>query len=314
MVIIPSGIKVGVFGGGVSCEREISLISAKEAFSALERKGIKATLVDIFTRDKEKIKKLILSEGIDLAFIALHGEFGEDGKIQEILEELAIPYTGSGPLASYLAMDKISSKQIFLKEGISTARFVIWENDKFLSKNIKYPTVVKPYFAGSSLGVSIVWQEHELKGAIEKALSIQDKIILEDYIDGRELTVGILGEKPLAVIEIVPKKGYFDFSSKYSDGLTEFIAPAKLEEDIYRKVQEIGLKAHQALGCRNFSRVDIRLDKSNIPYVLEVNSIPGLTSHSLLPLSAKCCGIGFDDLMLEMVSLALHEKKYIQKA
>ncbi|MEM7816575.1 MAG: D-alanine--D-alanine ligase [Candidatus Aenigmatarchaeota archaeon] len=309
MDVVLNSIKIGVLGGGVSEERDISLISANEAFKALKRKNLNVVFIDIFNRDKEKIKEMLISSDIDLAFIALHGEFGEDGQIQNILEEMGILYTGSGPLASYLAMNKIASKKIFFKEKIPTPNFIVWDNKEILPSNLRYPVVVKPYFSGSSLGVSIVWKEYSLKEALNKAFSLQEKVILEDYIEGRELTVGILKDKPLGVVEIIPKTEFYDFTTKYSDNLAEFIAPAHLESSLYKEIQEIALRAHKALGCRHFSRVDIRLSRDNIPYVLEVNSIPGLTSHSLLPLSAKSCGIDFDNLILEMVLCALYEKK-----
>jgi D-alanine-D-alanine ligase len=318
------GIRVGVLGGGVSSEREVSLISAQQALKSLQNGKVGCVFVDITTSDKEKVKELLAKQNIDLAFIALHGAFGEDGKIQSILEELEIPYTGSLRLASYLAMDKIVSKAIFLNAGIPTANFLVYwhkggqgltdlESLGALRQKIQYPTVVKPYFSGSSLGVSIVYQEDQLLEALKKALSLQSKIVLENYIEGRELTVGILDDKPLGVVEIIPKEGYYDFTAKYSEGMTEFIAPAKLEDTIYEKTQEVALRAHKALGCRHFSRVDIRLRKDSEIFVLEVNSIPGLTSHSLLPLSANACGISFDRLILTMIQLTLHGHKTIKE-
>lgn len=306
-------LKVGVLGGGVSLEREISLISAQEVFMALQRRKIETVFIDISTSHENEIKELVISKNIDIAFIALHGEFGEDGKIQKIMEDLDMPYTGSRPKASYQAMDKIASKNIFLKRGVPTAYFSVCYDINKVPKNLSFPLVVKPYFTGSSIGVSIVDTGAGLKIALEKAFSYQNKVILESYIEGKELTVGILEEKPLAVVEIIPKKGYFDFQSKYTDGLTEFITPANLRGSVYRRVQEIALAAHCVLGCRHFSRVDIRLSKEGIPYVLEVNSIPGLTSHSLLPLSAKHGGIEFDELIFKMLMLANNEKRQAQK-
>jgi len=262
---------------------------------------------------KERVKELISSQGIDLAFIALHGEFGEDGKIQEILEELGIPYTGSGPQASFLSMDKIAAKNIFNKAGVRTPSFTVCCDFAGVPLNIKYPVVVKPHFSGSSLGVSIVKREADLKQAFDSAFSYQNKVILEEYIEGRELTVGILGDGPLAVVEIISQKGYFDFEAKYNDARTEFVAPAMLEDSIYREVQKIAYAAHKALGCRHFSRVDLRLSHDNRPYILEVNSIPGLTAHSLLPLSAKVRGINFDELILKMIGMVAYEKRQAQK-
>lgn len=301
-------IKVGVLGGGVSSEREISLISAGEAFKSLQRQNINAVLIDITTTNEDALKKIIQAHKIDLAFIALHGEFGEDGKIQAMLERFNIIYSGSRSVASYNAMDKIVAKQMFVKSGIPTAGFSICQDVNKIPQGIKYPVVVKPYFAGSSIGVSVVINEASLHKGLAEAFKCQNKVLIEDYIDGREVTVGILDDKALELVEIVPKKGFYDFTAKYSDGMTDFVAPADIEKNIYRKIQEIALAAHTCLGCRHFSRVDIRLDRNNCPYVLEVNSIPGLTTHSLLPLSAKCHGINFDQLIFKMVELGINEK------
>ncbi|MDD5194343.1 MAG: D-alanine--D-alanine ligase [Candidatus Omnitrophica bacterium] len=308
-----NGIKVGVLGGGVSNEREISLQSAHQASSVLRKRGFKTAFIDIITTDRDKVEKTIAYHKIDLAFIALHGEFGEDGKIQEILGQMNIPYTGSEPQSSYFAMDKIASKGIFIKQNIPTAPFIACYKEGAQPFVKKYPVVVKPYYAGSSIGISIVRKKSQLNEALREAFSLQDKVLIESYIEGRELTVGILEDKPLGVVEIVPKKGYFDFKTKYSDGMAEFIAPAALSQQTCALVQEAAIRAHTALGCRHFSRVDIRLHTEGTPYVLEVNSIPGLTTHSLLPLSARCCGISFDELILKMVTLAFYGQKQIQE-
>ncbi len=302
-------LRIGVLGGGVSAEREISLISAKEAHQALVAKELDVVFIDICTNQEAKVKELIVSAGIDLAFIALHGEFGEDGRIQTILEELDIAYTGSGPEASALTMDKAASKRIFKTQGIPTPDFTILTPGQRIPPAINYPLVVKPCSSGSSIGVSILKGESNLKAALKLAFSYSAEAVLEDYIEGRELTVGILDNRPLALVEIIPKKEHFDFDAKYSEGASDFIAPACLDQTVTKLVQAVGLAAHQALGCRNFSRVDIRLDKDNIPFVLEVNSIPGLTLHSLLPLAAGVYGINFNDLILKMVELALPRYK-----
>ena len=305
--------RIGVLGGGVSNERDISLVSSRQVHKALVQGGLNAVFIDVLTRKKEKIKELIHSTNINLAFIALHGEFGEDGQIQEILNDLGIAYTGSGPRASALAMNKVYSKRIFKAKGIPTPDFTVLSKEEDIPGDLKYPLVVKPYSSGSSIGVSIARNQDNLKSALELAFSHSNGAILEDYIEGRELTVGILGDDPLAVVEIIPKKGYFDFDAKYSRGASDFIAPAHLDNGIEREVRSLGLAAHQVLGCRHFSRADIRLAKDNLPFVLEVNSIPGLTSHSLFPLSAKVWGIDFNQLIFKMVELALHEKKETQK-
>ena len=306
-------MKIGVLGGGVSAERKISLISAKEVCKALIKKNLDVVFIDILTKEKDEVKKLIRGFTIDLAFIALHGEFGEDGGIQEILEELGIAYTGSEPWASALTMDKVLSKRIFKDKGIPTPNFITCLRKESIPDEVNYPLVVKPCSSGSSIGVSVVRERGDFKAALKLAFSYSDKIILEDYIEGRELTVGILDNRPLAIIEIIPKKEHFDFDAKYCEGMSDFIVPAFLNEKLERQIKAVGLAAHRVLGCRHFSRVDIRLDKNNFPFVLEVNSIPGLTLHSLFPLAAKAQGINFGDLIFKMVELGLYEKKEAQK-
>ncbi|MCF7888288.1 MAG: D-alanine--D-alanine ligase [Candidatus Omnitrophica bacterium] len=300
-------IKVGVLAGGISEEKDISLLSARQVFQALKKKNIKAELIEIKTSSGNQIKKIIKSAQVDLAFVALHGLFGEDGKIQSMLEEIPITYTGSGPQASSLSMDKIAAKEIFKKEGVPTPFFRLATNKDHNYEDINYPVVVKPSHSGSSFGISIVNNKEKIKAALEKSFKFGESVIIENFIKGKELTVGVLGKRPLAVVEIVPKGKYFDFKNKYIKGNSVFIAPAKLSRKIYKKVQEVALAAHKALGCRDFSRVDIRL-KGNVPYVLEVNSIPGLTEYSLLPLSAFACGISFDQLIISFLKTALLRK------
>jgi len=301
-------ICIGILEGGISEEREISFLSGEQVYYSLKKANINSVRLDIYTDDEEIVRKMIQESRIDVAFVALHGRFGEDGQIQKILEDLNIPYTGSDPHASFLAMNKIASKRIFLEKNIPTPPFYFLENKKKVKINFKFPVVVKPYFSGSSIGVSIVRREEELEKALEGAFRWSEKVIVEKYIEGRELTVGILEEKALGVVEIKYKDDFFNFHTKYGEEKTQIFAPAQLEESVYKKVQMIALSAHKALGCRDFSRVDIRLDKNGNPFVLEVNSIPGLTSHSLLPLSAKCCGISFDELIKRMIMLALGRK------
>ncbi|MCP4653165.1 MAG: D-alanine--D-alanine ligase [Candidatus Omnitrophica bacterium] len=296
-------IKVGVLGGGISKEREISLDSANQAMLSLKRSNIDAVLIDIKSCDERGVRALLKESEIDLAFIALHGEFGEDGGVQIILEQMNIAYTGSPPAASRLAMDKVAAKNIFLKNKIPTPLFTVHTNCQGYLNDVEFPVVVKPCSLGSSLGISIANDADSLKCGLIEALKMQNKVIVESYIQGRELTVGILEDSPLGVVEIIPKGGFYDFTNKYIDEKTEFIAPAKLDEETKQKIKSIALNAHVALGCGNFSRVDIRLSHDKIPYVLEVNSIPGLTAHSLLPLSAKCCNIDFDQLIIKMTQI-----------
>ncbi|MBN2483693.1 MAG: D-alanine--D-alanine ligase [Candidatus Omnitrophica bacterium] len=300
-------IRIAILQGGVSGEREISFLSAQQVYVSCRHLGLDAVPVTIDTRDAKEIERLLIDQGIEFAFIALHGEFGEDGSIQKILDGIGIPYTGSGAAASYLAMDKIASKELFLTHGIPTPDFTIVERKNLSVKVDCYPKVIKPHFGGSSQGIHIVHNIGELKEALADAASFSERVLIEQYIEGTEYTVGILDEQPLGVVQIVPRNGWYDFTAKYADDMTDFIAPAPLEKKLYRQVQEYAQKAHTTLGCRHFSRVDLRLDVQMRPYVLEVNSIPGLTSHSLLPLSARCDNIGFDELMRRMIELALRD-------
>ncbi|MCF7800284.1 D-alanine--D-alanine ligase [Candidatus Babeliales bacterium] len=301
-------MKVGVLAGGVSEEREISLLSGKQVYKALNEKSINVKFLDIKTSDHQKIKEIIQKAGIDVAFIALHGSFGEDGKVQAILEEIPLTYTGSGPKASALAMNKVAAKEKFNNSNIPTPSSLLFSAKNYNYNKIQCPVVIKPCFSGSSFGVSIVSKNKDIGKSLAEAFKFSKLAMAEDYIEGKELTVGILEEKPLAIVEIIPKEGYFDFNNKYIKGKSDFIAPAKLDKDLYWRIQQVALKAHKALGCRDFSRVDIRL-KGDVPYVLEVNSIPGFTRQSLLPFSASVCGIDFYQLIITFLKSALARKK-----
>jgi D-alanine--D-alanine ligase len=307
--------KIGVLMGGPSTEREISFKSGKAVYLALEQLGFKVDAIDIKTDSIKENMRLIKSHKIDCAFLALHGRFGEDGSIQEILESLKIPYTGSGVLASRLAMDKVASRQIFEVHGLRVPRYKVLNKTSFATKhkiydNLGFPLVIKPAAHGSSIGLSIIGKAKELSKAIALAFTFDEKIIIEEYVRGRELTVGILDERALPVIEIIPKKIFFDYEAKYQPGLTDYVVPAKLKEGVARKVRGVALSAHRLLGCFGCSRVDIILDKDNLPYILEVNTIPGLTSTSLLPKAAGAIGIPFGELCLKLVKLAYEPRTF----
>jgi len=305
--------RIGVLLGGPSSEREISLKSGHAVLNALREQRLEAVEIDIRTTNVEENIRLIKSYNIDCAFIALHGYFGEDGQIQEILEKLKIPYTGSGVLASKLAMNKIASRKIWQENGLNVPSYIVikksFYNDFIEYPNLKLPWVVKPSSHGSSIGLSIVDNKQDLKKAIDLAFSFDETIIIEEYIKGRELTVGILDDEPLPIIEIVPKKRFFDYEAKYQTGLTDYIVPARLEEDLAKKIQNDALSAHQLLGCVDFSRVDMILREDNTVFILELNSIPGLTNTSLLPKAAKVAGIEFNQLCLKIISLAYEKVK-----
>lgn len=304
--------RIGVLMGGPSSEREISLKSGKAVFEAFKQLGFDAVEIDIKTDDAEENIGLIKSHDLNCAFLALHGRFGEDGQIQRILESADIPYTGSGVEASKLAMDKVLSRKIFETNGLAVPRYKVFEKKSFLacwSNHLSFPLVIKPATHGSSIGLSIIDREEDLVKAVDLAFSFDERIIIEEYIKGRELTVGILEERALPVIEIIPKRAFFDFEAKYQAGLTEYVVPAQLKEEISEKTKQAALSAHKLLGCSGCSRVDLILNQDEIPFILEVNTIPGLTSTSLLPKAARCVGIEFGDLCLKLVQLAYEKRK-----
>jgi len=306
-------LKVAVLAGGISSEREISLLSGEMVMKHCPRDKYIPFHLDpkeIF-EGKDLASFINKLKKADVVFIALHGKYGEDGTIQGFLEILGIPYTGSDVLSSALAMDKLKSKQLFTLYKIPTPPWEIVEKDKPLPP-LKLPIVIKPQREGSSIGVTIVQSEGELSEAFQKAFQYDPIAIAEKYIKGRELSVPILDidgvPSALPIVEIVPKGQFYDYYHKYTEGATEEIVPAPVEKTVEMKVKEIAVLAYKALGCRNFARVDIRLSKENEPFVLEVNTIPGLTPLSLLPLSAKAAGISFTQLIDIIIQNALRAR------
>ncbi|MBU4590015.1 MAG: D-alanine--D-alanine ligase [Candidatus Omnitrophica bacterium] len=322
--------RVGVLMGGPSTERDISIKSGKAVRAALLNKGIDAVPVELEkapnyslrsgtgqARDmngyKELAEKKIRFFNINAAFIALHGSFGEDGQVQEILEKMKIPYTGSKVSASKLGMDKASSKIQFESNNIPVPRYKVMhkpELDKVPEARVYFkelgtPLVIKPCCEGSSIGLSIIDREDDFQEALLTAFRYSDRVIIEEYAKGREITVGILEDKALPIVEIVPKKRFFDFEAKYQKGLTEYIVPAGIEKAKYLECQNTGLAAHKALAARFFSRVDMILLDSGAPVVLEVNTVPGLTEISLLPKAAQAAGIDFEKLILKIMESIL---------
>jgi len=308
--------KIGVLMGGASSEREISLKSGEAVYMALKQRNLQALPIDIKSDNVEENISLLKSFGINCAFVALHGRFGEDGQIQGILEALGLPYTGSGVSASRLAMDKIASRQLFERGGLKVPKYFTLDTSLYQEfrrgtkfHNLDMPLVVKPAAHGSSIGLSICYKEEDLGGAIESAFTFDKEIIIEEYIRGREITVGILDGQALPVIEIIPKKIFFDYEAKYKSGMTDYIVPAELEESITKKAKEAALAAHRLLGCFGFSRVDMILSNECAPVVLELNTIPGLTAMSLLPKAARIVGIDFGELCFRLVKLAYEKAK-----
>lgn len=307
---------IGVLMGGYSSEREISLKSGKAIFEALKAHGCRVSPIDIILQDEEAILSMLMGSQIDVAFIALHGHLGEDGVIQSVLEKMNIPYTGSGVEASRLALNKVSAQDIFKRNHIPVPGYDIvskghrFNVDQVIDRVGSLPVVVKPSSQGSSIGITLVENKKDLPAALVKAFEYDTQVLVEQYIHGRELTVGILDKDSLPVIEIRPKSVFFDFNAKYqSGGTTEYIIPAELPADISRQVQKVAYQAHEALGCCDFSRVDVMLDQGNNPYVLEVNTIPGFTATSLLPKAAKVSGLDFTQLCLKLIELAYKKQK-----
>jgi len=290
--------KIAVMMGGLSREREISLKTGKSILKALGEKGYTVVPIDVGDDIAEKLVK----EKVECAFLALHGRFGEDGTIQGMLELMRIPYTGSGVLASALAMDKIMSKKFFLCEKIPTPRFEVFQREQIKKDrpqkvSLPLPVVVKPAREGSTIGISIVRRDEELDPALKMAGEYDEEILVEEFIKGREITVGILQNIPLPVIEIAPKSGFYDYHSKYTKGETEYILPARIPREKYLYAQEISLKAFQELGCSGVGRVDLMADEDENPFVIDVNTMPGMTETSLLPKAASYAGIPFEDLV-----------------
>ena len=294
--------KIGVLLGGQSAEREVSLRSGRAVFKALKSLGYRVVAIDAKGDFYTKLKK----QKIEQVFIALHGGHGENGAVQGMLEIMGIPYTGSGVLASALAMDKVASKKIFLYHGIPVPAFSIAAQsavssrqsakDNFLG-SLKLPVVVKPATEGSSVGVEIVKDKKAFQTALKKAFGYGDTVLIETYIRGQEVQIAILDDRILGGVEVRPSDEFYSYKAKYTAGCTQYIFPPELDRNTYKKAEKAALAAHQALGCRGATRVDLIIDRNNNPYVLEVNTIPGMTETSLLPKIARNAGLEFPQLI-----------------
>ncbi len=329
-------ITIALLLGGISPEREVSKATGKSIFEALKKLNYKVKVIDPayglnqptdefkFFDSNYLEKGLTLKNYIDvinspifddveLAFIALHGKWGEDGTLQSLLEMRGIKYTGSKKLASSLSMDKCMSKILFQHYGVNTPNwFIVSKNEKrydFINEKIKkffgYPCVIKPNDQGSTIGLTICRGEKELQSSINLAFQYSDKVLIEEYIPGREITVGIIGQQTLPVLEIKPKSGFYDYTSKYTAGLTEYEVPAQIPYDVTEHIKHQALLAFNSLGCEGYARVDFRLTKDFKSYCLEVNTLPGMTTTSLLPKMAKAVGISFEELIERIISYAL---------
>ncbi len=305
--------KIGVLLGGLSAEREVSLRSGKAVVKALKSVGYNVVAIDAKGDFYAKLKK----QKIEQVFIALHGGHGENGAVQGMLEIMGIPYTGSGVLASSLAMDKVASKKIFLYHNIPVPAFEIVKReesgvrskDRGVSRftphasrgKLRLPVVVKPATEGSSVGVEIVKDARSYQKALATAFQYGDIVLIEKYIRGQEVQIAILDDKVLGGVEVRPSDEFYSYKAKYTAGLTQYIFPPELDKKTYIKAEKAALAAHQALGCSGATRVDLIIDKHSNPYVLEVNTIPGMTETSLLPKIAKNAGLDFPELICRIL-------------
>jgi len=299
--------------------------SQPESFNGFLANGIHEVPPDVRELSKFSNARIVetvsshLLDDIDVVFLALHGKWGEDGTVQALLELRGIPYTGSRVLASALAMNKEMAKHMFLRHGVRTPTWQSWrtpphgaplDSDTIyghVARELGFPVVIKPNDQGSTVGVSIVHSGDlsEFEKGLQQAAMFSDTILIEQYIPGREVTVGILGNEALPVVEVRPKDGFYDYQHKYTKGMTEYIVPAELPEAVALELQGQALRAFQSLGCSGFGRIDFRLSPENIPYCLEVNTIPGMTALSLVPKAARAAGISFPELCERIISLAL---------
>ncbi|MDY6795617.1 MAG: D-alanine--D-alanine ligase [Actinomycetota bacterium] len=310
-------MRVGVLMGGRSLERDISLRSGRRVSHALAELGHDVLELDV----DESLVPRLKEERLDLVYIALHGKFGEDGTVQELLEILDIPYTGPGVFSSAIGFNKALSKEIFLREEIPTPPFFVLSEATFqemgalhaleaTSGKLGFPLVVKPAAQGSALGVKVAFSMDELPRVVQSALHYDDRVLLEKYIPGMEVAASTLGNEDLVslpLVETVPRSGFFDFDSRYTPGLTEYFCPARLDEETSRNAVEVALRTHRALGCLNVSRVDIIIDDEGVPQVLELNISPGMTETSLLPLAASVAGMDLRELVERLVELAMEK-------
>jgi D-alanine-D-alanine ligase len=335
-------MKINVLMGGISPERNISFLSGRATVTALRANGHDVRAIDpargahgllsddeiqsaspkpvtdeeLAAFDPRALVDCIesaLFDDVDVVFLVLHGKYGEDGYIQSLLDLRGLKYTGSSMLASAVAMDKITSKMLFSVAGIPTPHWVTLQHDQAddedviaeVRREIPGSIVVKPNDQGSTVGMTIVHAGDDLSAAVRLAGHYSKSVLIEQYIPGRELTVTVLGNDALPIIEIAPKEGFYDYENKYTKGRTEYHCPAELSEEVQHHVQNLAVAAHGVLGCHGYSRVDFRLTEDNLPFCLEVNTIPGFTETSLVPMSARQAGLEFGDLCEELIRSAL---------
>jgi len=305
--------KILVLMGGWSEEREVSLKSGKAVYNGLKQAGYDVVCMDL---NRENIGDIIKIKP-DVVFIALHGKFGEDGTVQGYLELAGIPYTGSGVEASAVCINKALSKKIFTYEGIPTAPYMLVtqailtdEIVEDIKSQVGIPVVIKAATQGSSIGTYIVKEPRKIMNAIKSALTYSDEVVIEKYIDGIQLTVAVIGNQNpviLPPIEITSKNDFYDYESKYTPGMCEHIIPARIEEQLTHKIEEISKQVYEKMSCRGFARIDFMVDREGNPFVLEVNTIPGMTEMSLVPDAARAAGFTFESLVDKIIKLAVDE-------
>ena len=296
--------KIAVLMGGPSSEREVSLSSGKAMFAASAALGYDAISVEF---KDDILSHLDTLKSVDIVLIALHGGIGENGRIQGMFESLGIRYTGSDALSSAICMDKHISKLLAEDVGIATPRWKRIRKGQSIYKNeFDYPFVVKPNSEGSTIGLTIVHNENDYDSAVEEAFKYDDEILIEEFISGKEITVSIVGEDVLPIIEIRPEHGLYDYECKYTKGMTEYICPAELNEDLTKRIKQTAFEVYKLLKCRHYGRVDLRLDNNNQHWFLELNTLPGMTDTSLVPKAAKATGISFEQLIGKIIKQSLY--------
>ncbi|MFT4630025.1 MAG: D-alanine-D-alanine ligase [Arenicella sp.] len=296
--------RVAVLMGGISAEREISLLSGQAVLQALQAQGIDAHSVDATPANIGELR----AQAFDRAFVILHGRWGEDGVVQGALQAIELPYTGSRVLGCALAMDKVRSKQVWQALGLPTAKYRVLRSEQDLQglvAELGLPLFLKPACEGSSVGIGKVNHEEDLLAAFRTTAAVGDEVIAEQFIAGDELTVGILNGVALPVIRMTTGNEFYDYEAKYHSDDTQYFCPAGLSEELEQKVRSLAVAAFEALACNVWGRVDLMLNDAGDPLLLEVNTIPGMTSHSLVPMAAAAVGISFDDLVLKVLEASL---------
>ncbi|MBL8024332.1 MAG: D-alanine--D-alanine ligase [Elusimicrobia bacterium] len=298
--------RIAVLFGGASSEREISIRSSAAVRGALRRLGLPHGAIDLSPRVAETLRR----QKINLVFLTTHGTTGEDGRLQGLLDVMGIPYTGSGVRASALAMHKPTAKRLFESAGLATPRWTVFrkgEEASLAAAGLSLPLVIKPAGQGSAVGVTVARTRAGVRAGLAASWRLEDEALVEEYVSGPEITVGLLGDRVLPVVEIVPSHSFYDFHSKYAPGGSRHLIPARVSEATRRNAQEMAVAAFHLLGCRHMGRVDLLVGKNGRPTLLEVNTLPGMTDTSLLPDAARAAGVSFDSLVGTLLTLALRD-------